>query len=97
MARKITQEAVNAFLNNQNYSKDNTMVIVHDHNQVELALHGNCIAKKDNGKISITTAGWFTNTTKERLNAIPGVRISQIRGVWYLSGKEWDGKPIDIN
>ena len=32
--------------------------------------------------------GYKTNTTKERLNGIPGVCIQQKKGVWYLNGKE---------
>ncbi len=99
MARKITQEAVNALLNAQKFNKANMTIEVLP-NVTIMKLHDNPIAYKYNDPtktISITNCGWFSNTTKERLNAIPGVRISQIRGVWYLSGKEWDGKLIDIN
>lgn len=50
-----------------------------------------------NNVLEITNAGWATNTTKERLNGIPGVSISQRKGIWYLNGKEWGGKFIKIN
>lgn len=53
-------------------------------------LHGNQIAVND-GALYITAAGWFTNTTKERLNGLPGVHINQKAGEWYLNGENWDG------
>lgn len=67
-------------------------------NTIKMYLHGNCIAKKIvisrnleeeivSSKIYITDAGWRTTTTKERLNGIPWVSISQKKGVWYLNGK----------
>jgi|SRR6185369_3289418 len=55
-----------------------------------LFLHGNKIAEwRDNG-LWVTTAGWNTVTTRERLNGLPGVRVTA-RGVLRLNGKVWDG------
>ena len=54
------------------------------------------LAKKENGKVYITNAGWFSDTTKERLNGIQGVSIHQKDYVWYLNGKEWNGKLTEI-
>lgn len=39
----------------------------------------------------ITSAGWPTNTTKERLNALNGVNIYQKDFQWYLNGEAWNG------
>jgi hypothetical protein len=66
---------------------------------VKLQYHENTIAIKDRitNKISITNCGWFTPTTKERLNALPNVNIVQKNFVWYLNGQEWDGNLTDIN
>lgn len=87
--RKVTQQAIAAFNSGRNISIGNTTV-----KNGWLSLHGNEIAHKDliTGEVSISNAGWFSNTTKERLNGIEGVSIYQKRGVWYLNGKEWDGK-----
>ena len=41
----------------------------------------------------ITSAGWQTNTTKERLNGFNGVNIFQKDFQWYVDGKAWDGEP----
>lgn len=99
--RKITTEAINAFLSDSDYSKDNTTVYANKYQQSHmiLSLHGNAIAEKEIWKdkpIRITNAWWFSTTTKERLNGIPGVRINQKAWQWYLNGKAWDGSWIAI-
>lgn len=94
--RKITQNSVYAFLNNQSFRENNTKVSP-SNGKNYLYLHDNIIAIKDKQtEISITNAGWFSNTTKERLNALPNVSIKQVKGVWFLNGKEWDGNLIEI-
>lgn len=98
MSRKITQQAVNAFMNAQEFKSSNTQVKVKP-NVTTLLLHGNEIAYQYNDPertLSITNAGWQSNTTKERLNGIPRVKIVQKKGIWYLNDSEWDGKLIDI-
>lgn len=97
--RKITEESTKAFLNAEPFKKANMEVKV-EPNVTILLLHGNAIAYKYNDPkqtLSITNCGWESNTTKERLNALPNVSIQQSNFVWYLNGKEWDGKLIDIN
>lgn len=96
--RKITQYAINAFMNAQPFKKSNTEVEVLP-NVTILKLFGNNIAYRYNDPqktLSITNAGWKTNTTKERLNGIPGVNIHQTRGAWYLNGQKWDGELVDV-
>jgi hypothetical protein len=96
--RKITKESVDAFMNARPFKKDN-MVIEVKPNVTIMYLFGNIIAYKYNDPektISITDAGWQSNTTKERLNAIPGLRIHQKNWEWYLNGNKWDGKLTDI-
>lgn len=85
--RVITKNIVSAFLNRTNKASGNTTT-----NGTSLFLHGNEIARHTPQGLQITNAGWFSNTTKERLNALPNVSICQKKGVWYLNGKEWDGK-----
>lgn len=90
--RKITKDAVTAFLSFKPFCRDNTEVrLVPPH--VRLYLHGHLIAHMDaSGLLRVTNAGYFTNVTKERLNGLPGVSIHQRKGVWYLNGEEWDGE-----
>lgn len=91
MSRKITTNAINAFISGRPFSSSNTTVEV-EGNSVRLYLHGNLIAKKEDGKLYVTNAGWQSNTTKERLNGLPGVSVSQKNYEWYLNGVKWDGK-----
>ena len=91
--RKITMQVVGAFVERRRCSKSNTWS-----DGDGLYLFGNRIAWWDlNNRLWIDTCGWKSTTTKERLNAIPGVKIVQKNRVWYLNGKEWDGNAIRIN
>lgn len=96
--RKITQESVNAFLNAVPFNKQNMKVEVLP-NVTILRLHGNAIAYLYNDPertLSVTTAGWNTNTTKERLNGIPNVRVSTNKGQLFLNGSPWTGILTDV-
>ena len=62
------------------------------HHTAELYLHGHLIAKADHNGLQITNAGYFTNTTKERLNGLPHVHIHQKNFEWYLNGELWNGE-----
>jgi hypothetical protein len=90
--RKITEQSVNAFLNRTEFKKGNMKVENLDDGWTYLLLHNNCIAILNaKGNLSITDTGWQTNTTKERLNGLPGVSIVQKNWKWFLNGKEWNG------
>jgi hypothetical protein len=93
--KKITQQSVNAFINDLQFSKDNTIVKAGGE-VTNLFLHGNLIAHKIQGKLFISNCGWFTRTTKERLNGLPNVSICQKKGKWYLNGEFWDGGTIEV-
>jgi hypothetical protein len=89
--RKITKDAVNKFLSRETFKKSN-MEVDEGYGQFRLKLHGNVIAILDEfNMLSVSNAGWATNTTKERLNGIPGVRVHQKNWSWFLNGVEWDG------
>jgi hypothetical protein len=97
--RQITKETIAKFMSAEQFKKGHDEVIVRE-NVTVLKLFGNEIAYRYNNPdrtLSITHAGWDSVTTKERLNGIPGVSISQKKGAWYLNGYAWDGKLIDIN
>jgi hypothetical protein len=94
--RKITTKAFEAFRSNQEFSLDNTYV-TSDENQTSMYLHFNCIAKKcrKSGIVEITTAGWNTPTTKERLK--PFACVHTIKHELHLEGLPWTGEWIVIN
>lgn len=64
--RKVTEQTVKAFLNDEYKSVGNTMT-----NGSSLYLHGNEIAwRLSNGDIEINMCGWGSVTTRERLNGL---------------------------
>jgi hypothetical protein len=90
--RKITSEAVDKFLSRKPFRKSN-MSVDEVNGVYRLKLHGNTIATIDQfNMLSISNAGWQSNTTKERLNGIPHVHIKQKNYQWYLNGVEWNGE-----
>ena len=96
--RQITIDSINAFLNARKFNRQNMSVEVLP-NVTILKLHNNAIAYKYNDPektLSITNCGWFSNTTKERLNGLPNVNIFQKNFEWFLNGKKWDGNLINI-
>ena len=94
----LTHDSVEAFMNAVPFKKSNMKVDVLD-NVTILRLHGNAIAYLYNDPqrtLSITNCGWFSKTTKERLNAIPGVSVKQKNFDWYLNDVKWDGNLVDV-
>jgi len=89
--RKITDRAFKAFRENKNFSLSNTCVSSNE-DQTLMFLHGNCIAKKcrKSGIVEITTAGWNTPTTKERLK--PFACVHTIKYELHLDGMPWTGE-----
>jgi hypothetical protein len=94
--RKITRDAHYAFMNRQNFKRDNTEVRQHDEVSASLYLHGNEIAWMDANGIFINHCGWATSTTKERLNNLCGITIHQHDFQWFVDGKRWDGSTLRI-
>ena len=100
--RQITKQAVNKFNNNESFNKDNTRVIFSDliAPTTKLFLHDNLIAYKKYSSLVITNAGWFSNTTKERLNglldSIGFDKIYQKNFEWFLADKKWNGNIVRI-
>ena len=96
--RLITKQSVEAFMNAQKFKKANMSVEVLP-NVTILKLYNNAIAYRYNDPqrtLTIDSCGWFTPTTKERLNALEGVNIQQKDFVWFLNGEEWNGSNITI-
>jgi len=93
--KKITRDAVNAFRNNEDFSRGNMTVIPGANLGVAMFLHGNCIAvRQEDGTLYVTSAGWETVTTKERLNGLLHAEgyqgIYQKDFIWYWD----DGTPF---
>lgn len=97
-AKKTSNDAAQAFMMGKKFKRGNTQVEVLP-NVTILSLHGNRIAYRYNDPertLSVDTTGWFTRTTKDRLNAIPGVRVHQRKFEWFLNDRPWDGNLTDV-
>jgi hypothetical protein len=92
--RKVTKEAINALFAGKDYRNDNTTV-----DGGTLRLHNSAIIEIRHDGLYITTAGWNTPTTKERLNGLNGVRINTVKHQLMLNGVAWDGTwtKVDVN
>lgn len=68
----------NAFESRHAWQESNTAVIVDD-GVVNVALHGNVIARREGAYRYCTLAGWDTVTTRSRLNAL-GAHVRRVKG-----------------
>lgn len=96
MARKITEQAISAFLRGENFHLSNTEVRTYMGGLVELTLWGNVIAfysKHADKNIKFNLCGWNTNITRERLRGL-GINITTRRGKIYFDGKEIESRKI---
>ena len=83
--RQITIDSVSAFRNGLSFSRQNMKVV-----GMNLYLHNNRIAWIENGKLYLSSCGWRTVTTKERLNGVLDVfglsyGIYQRNFEWYIN------------
>lgn len=93
--RKVSKETARAFLCKRPIKVGNSMVrTITDYETGEVDslyyLHGNRIASTHKGKLHLSSSGWRTSTTKERLNALletmgmAYIAIVQENFVWYV-------------
>ena len=102
MAKKITMDSIHAFMNDKEFKREN-MEVNTNGDVTYLRLWGNTIATKTkDGRLYIDSCGWFTKTTKERLNYLLytcglSLKISQKNWLWYLGDEAWNGSKIYVN
>jgi len=90
---KISDSAAYALENGEEFNSKNTKVLHLGEGCWVMRLHRTTIAKKwhKTNELYITTGGWDTKTTKSRLNALHGVRVSSKAYELYLNDEKWDG------
>lgn len=87
--RNIDEKMCAAVAAHKNFKLSNTEVVASEDGNVYVYLHGNKIYMEVDGKESFSLAGWNTNTTRSRLNAL-GVSVSQKNFAPMYNGKEID-------
>jgi hypothetical protein len=105
MSRKIEDAMVNAIRNRKEWTRGNTMVdFTGAERFAQIFLHGNQIGSYDyqSGALTVSLAGWNTNTTRSRVSALCrafgntlGVSNNQRKGGPMLINK--DGSHTLIN
>ena len=94
--RKITKESIKDFYNREPFKKSN-MIVENKEGKTYLKVFDNVIAILDEvNELFITTAGWNSVTTRERLNGLSGVRLGTKKEQLYLNNIPWDGKLTNI-
>lgn len=94
--RKVSKKIAEAFKARKPASLQNT------HTDGEaFFLHGNKIAEWRANELWISSAGWNTSTTRERLNAIlwliaPGSRVHRKAGQLCLNSTPWSGEWVKV-
>ena len=88
--RKVTEQIKQAWINNQCLTIGNTST-----DGTSIFLHGNKIIKRnEDGSISVTNSGWYSNTTKERLNMV--CRCHRSKGQWFINDIPYTGGWVNI-
>jgi len=69
----------------------NNTYLMRQNDDIVVRLHEtNIITFKPDGKVVLSSGGWLTPTTKNRLNDYAGVNVYQDKGQWYIGS--WDQK-----
>lgn len=73
----------------------NTLRIEYADGSVAIRLHDTDILTRDSeGNTIISSGGWRTSTTKDRIARYGLIYISQVKGIWYVSCKNKKGEDI---
>jgi len=69
---------------------NNTRVERIDDETIGIKLHDTYVVKiRDDGSWQLFTGGWYTVTTKDRINGYAPVRVASDRGRWYVYSHDW--------
>ena len=88
--RVIERNMLSSIAKGKRFKSGNTQVAFIDKDNFEVRLHGNKIAvgNVSEKSVRISHAGWETNTTKSRLNALLATNsINQRNFVWYVDNE----------
>jgi hypothetical protein len=80
--------------NNRNQRKiaNNTYGLIEYDGTVAIELHGTKVVRFfQNGLVQLNTGGWYTSTTKDRINKYSPKYVYQKKGEWFVKN---DGNDI---
>lgn len=88
---------------------NNTFRVTYEDGTSAIRFHDTDVVIFDGKKTILTSGGFHSKTTKERINDFSGLRMNQMNGLWYVNGYDFfdgitfvNGKPLkqkkhDIN
>lgn len=81
-------EAVTSKLGNRQSRKigNNTYLVRRDDDKIAMRLHATDVLTFTPDYVELNTGGWYSVTTKDRLNYATGARLYSDRGTWYVGG-----------
>jgi hypothetical protein len=89
--RQITSDSLEAFIHGRNFSRQNMVVESYTDGTSYYCLHGHVVAKRESfdngGDILLSACGWFTPTTKDRINAVLDAATF---GEWHVYSDKGD-------
>lgn len=82
-------EATQMVLGKQNRGQrkvgNNTYAYIEHDGTVAIELHGTKVVRFfTNGLVQLNTGGWYTSTTKDRINKFTNAGVYQRKGEWFL-------------
>ena len=108
--RQITSDSLAAFLELRDFNRANMHVESYADGVSYYCLHGHVIAKREaDGDVLLSACGWFTPTTKDRLNAVLDAvtfgewALYSDRGDWVLWSRDhgeslpFDERIVSVN
>ena len=64
---------------------NNTYAYIEHDGTVAIELHGTKVVRFfPNGLVQLNTGGWYTSTTKDRINKFTNAGVYQRKGEWFL-------------
>lgn len=95
----LTFEGANQFLGTRDGRKikNNTYLQRRGDDAIAVMLHStDVVTYERNGRVTIKTGGWSTNTTRDRINGFSPVGVSRMNFEDYVNGKVWDGHDLCV-
>lgn len=66
----------------------NTLRVVYNNGDIGIIFHKTqIILIKTDGGVILDNGGYYTKTTKERINEFTNLSVSQVKGSWFVNGK----------
>jgi hypothetical protein len=77
---------------------NNTVAVRRDQNKIAIRLHyTDVVTLTRDGKYILKTGGWYSMTTKDRINGFSPACVSQKKGNWFINAVTpfFDGVTVD--